>query len=296
MSRPLKDGVDYWPFDVGLFRDKKMKLIRSEFGMKGAYIALEVLNCVYESDGYFKNWDDDDCLLMSVDIGCGCTPEKISEVVQGCVRRSLFDKRVFDLFHVLTSTGIQRRYLRIVGKNRDEIRIAREYWLLNESVTKDVPASVCNKLSFFSVSSVENPVKSAENPLKSTDNPQRKGKERKEKESIEVQRIADMYNQTCVSFQKCTGLSETRKKTIRARISAGHTLESFGRLFELAQASAFLKGSNERKWKATFDWLIQDGNMQKVLDGNYNDQKPGQPTASYDMDKIKWMMQHATIE
>jgi hypothetical protein len=31
-----------------------------------------------------------------------------------------------------------------------------------------------------------------------------------------------------------------------------------------------LKGGNDRNWSATFDWLIKDANMAKVLDGNYD--------------------------
>lgn len=39
----------------------------------------------------------------------------------------------------------------------------------------------------------------------------------------------------------------------------------------MAEASSFLKGQNNRNWTATFDWLIADANMAKVLDGNYKD-------------------------
>ena len=48
-------------------------------------------------------------------------------------------------------------------------------------------------------------------------------------------------------------------------------MEDFKKLFELAEASSFLKGQNQRNWSATFDWLITDANMAKVLDGNYSD-------------------------
>lgn len=79
-----------------------------------------------------------------------------------------------------------------------------------------------------------------------------------------------MYNNTCVSFPKLTKLSEKRKKAIKARLNT-YTVEDFQRLFEMAESSSFLKGQNNRNWSATFDWLIQDGNMTKVLDGNYAD-------------------------
>lgn len=85
---------------------------------------------------------------------------------------------------------------------------------------------------------------------------------------INYQQIADMYNNTCVSFPKLTKLSDKRKKAIKARLNT-YTVEDFKRLFEMAESSSFLKGQNNRNWSATFDWLIQDGNMAKVLDGNY---------------------------
>ena len=80
-----------------------------------------------------------------------------------------------------------------------------------------------------------------------------------------------MYNELCPSLPRCQVLSEARKKAIKARLSSGYTPEDFRRLFERAEASGFLKGRNDRGWSATFDWLIADSHMAKVLDGNYDD-------------------------
>jgi hypothetical protein len=95
--------------------------------------------------------------------------------------------------------------------------------------------------------------------------------ESKEKrDTIDYQRVADMYNDTCVSFPRLSKLSDSRKKCIRARFNGGYDYEDFQRLFTKAEQSGFLKGANDRSWFATFDWLIKDGNMAKVLDGNYD--------------------------
>jgi len=64
-------------------------------------------------------------------------------------------------------------------------------------------------------------------------------------------------------------LSDARKKAIKARLNT-YDLDAFKTMFEKAEASDFLKGSNERNWTATFDWLLKDSNMAKVLDGNYD--------------------------
>ncbi len=100
--------------------------------------------------------------------------------------------------------------------------------------------------------------------------------DKKEKENKNIyQLIADMYNEICISFPRLTKLSDRRKKTIRARMNQGYITEDFKRLFEMAETSSFLKGGNGRDWSASFDWLIQDANMAKVLDGNYQDRKEG---------------------
>lgn len=83
--------------------------------------------------------------------------------------------------------------------------------------------------------------------------------------------IVGLYNEICTSFPKVRSLSEARKKAIKARLANGYTAESFRELFDKAEASSFLKGKNDRNWQATFDWLIKDSNMAKVIDGNYAD-------------------------
>lgn len=89
--------------------------------------------------------------------------------------------------------------------------------------------------------------------------------------SIPYEAIKAFYNETCLSFPRCTAMSESRKKAIKARFNSGYTLEDFKKVFIKAEGSSFLKGRNERNWTASFDWLIRDSSMAKVLDGNYDD-------------------------
>ena len=91
----------------------------------------------------------------------------------------------------------------------------------------------------------------------------------KEKNIINYQKIVDMYNDTCVSLPRVTSLSEARRKAIRARLKT-YSVDDLKRVFEKAEASNFLKGANGRNWNATFDWLLKDSNIAKVLDGNYD--------------------------
>ena len=70
-------------------------------------------------------------------------------------------------------------------------------------------------------------------------------------------------------------MSESRKKAIKARFTSGYTLEDFKKVFVKAEGSSFLKGRNDRNWTATFDWMIKDRNMAKILEGNYDDHDMG---------------------
>ena len=88
---------------------------------------------------------------------------------------------------------------------------------------------------------------------------------------VPYQEIMDLYNATCVSYPRCKSMSEARKKAIRARFNAGYPLADFRVLCTKAEASSFVKGKNNRNWSATFDWMLKDANMSKVLDGNYDD-------------------------
>lgn len=86
----------------------------------------------------------------------------------------------------------------------------------------------------------------------------------------DFQQIVDLYHSICKSFPSVRSLSDARKKAIRARLK-NYSLEDFKAVFQNAENSSFLKGSNDRNWSANFDWLIADKNMAKVLEGNYAD-------------------------
>ena len=91
----------------------------------------------------------------------------------------------------------------------------------------------------------------------------------KEKAVTDYRQIIDLFNDTCVSFPQVRSLSDARKKAINARLKT-YSVDDLKKAFELAEASDFLKGKNNRDWQATYDWIMCDRNMAKILDGNYN--------------------------
>ena len=106
------------------------------------------------------------------------------------------------------------------------------------------------------------------------------------KEKIDFQQILLLFNNTCKSFRSVKILSEARKDELTARLDT-YSIDDFQTLFEKAEASDFLKGNNDSNWTASFDWLIKEKNMPKVIEGNY-DNKPAKKT-KYDFDAIERM-------
>ena len=82
--------------------------------------------------------------------------------------------------------------------------------------------------------------------------------------------IINIYNKNCSTLPQVEVLSDKRKDSIRIRFKE-YGMEKMETLFVKAGSSKFLKGENKNGWKATFDWLLNETNMIKVLEGNFDD-------------------------
>ncbi len=95
----------------------------------------------------------------------------------------------------------------------------------------------------------------------------------KENREKSYKKIADLFNFLCPSLNPVKYLSEETKNQIEAQLTK-YSIDDFKLLFEKVESSDFLKGENEKKWTASFEWLIKDQNMAKVLNGNYDNAEP----------------------
>lgn len=84
------------------------------------------------------------------------------------------------------------------------------------------------------------------------------------------QQVADAFNETCVSLPRVTKLTDKRKKAIKS-ILKKHSLEELKNIFKKVEYSSFLNGSSGKWSGATFDWILKESNLIKVIEGNYDD-------------------------
>ena len=75
---------------------------------------------------------------------------------------------------------------------------------------------------------------------------------------------------TCKDVVIVKKLTEERKIKL-ANLLVKFTTEDFEKAKEEINKSEFLRGKNNKMWFVTFDWLIEENNFIKVIEGNYTD-------------------------
>lgn len=137
MKRTRKKHLDYFPLDVNLLNDVKIRKLICRQGGKSVTVYVALLCLIYGSDrGYYIGFDND--LLLVIWHQTGCELAYIREVLRSCLSVGLLDQSLFDKHGVLTSHGIQARYAEICKRLRQESDIL-EHSLLGDDPGTHVP-------------------------------------------------------------------------------------------------------------------------------------------------------------
>lgn len=124
----MKSGLEYFPLDVCL--DEKFELIEAEFGLTGFAVVVKLLQRIYGQQGYYCEWTKEVALLFGRQCGFAPGDNAVSEIVSAAVRRGIFDKKLYERYRILTSRGIQMRYLEAVSR-RKSVEIKKQYLLVD---------------------------------------------------------------------------------------------------------------------------------------------------------------------
>lgn len=161
MARPIKQGLSYFPFDVSFFSDRKVRKIIRGCGPGSPTILICLLCNIYEDQGYYILWDKE--LPFDIADTIGVPEGTVKELIKKAVDVDFFDKEMFEKEHILTSRGIQSRFIESTKKRKD-VTIKKEYWIISSN---------------NSVNDVNNPVNDVNNE---------QSKEKKSKESLSSER------------------------------------------------------------------------------------------------------------
>lgn len=137
MARTIKQGLDYFPFDVDFYQDLKIrKLIKYQGGK--AISVYTLLLCIIYRNGYYIRWDKE--LPFMISELTGYTEANIQEVIECCMNIGLLSRELFESEGILTSKGIQARYAGICSSSRRRGTIA-EYSLMPRKSADGVTGS-----------------------------------------------------------------------------------------------------------------------------------------------------------
>lgn len=117
MARPTSRGVDYFPLDVGFISDIKVKKIIMSCGPQSIAVLIYILSTIYKEEGYYMKATDDETSLIAFDTML--TNDYIKEVIQKSCEVDFFSLNMFKKYKILTSIGIQNRYLKITERRKN---------------------------------------------------------------------------------------------------------------------------------------------------------------------------------
>jgi len=93
---------------------------------------------------------------------------------------------------------------------------------------------------------------------------------------IEALEAFNSYNTLAqkLGLPQAATFTPSRKARIKARLKEHGGITAWQKALANLQLSPFLKGLNDRGWKASLEWLVQASSFAKLVDGVYGDGKP----------------------
>lgn len=140
MARPIKQGIEYFPLDVGFLQDIKVRKIMRACGIQSIPVLISLLAIIYRDEGYYAVWDKDMPFLVADELGI--SEGAVTETVNKAVQVDFFDAELFEKSKVLTSIGIQKRFFSAVSR-RTQILCDSSLMLIPLNDYKNL-VNVCN--------------------------------------------------------------------------------------------------------------------------------------------------------
>lgn len=130
MARPPKEGLDYFPFDTGFLQNVKVRKVMRAGGAASVSILISLLCNIYKDKGYYMKWDNDMPFLIADELGV--SDGAVQDTVDKAVKAGFFDADTYNKYHVLTSIGIQERYLSAANR-RIKVELHKKLLLIDVS-------------------------------------------------------------------------------------------------------------------------------------------------------------------
>lgn len=183
VGRQPKQGLDYFPFDVDLLRDPKLRRPRQKYGYLAQVIYISLLCILYRDKGYYIPYDGErreDVIWQVGDMLGGryaVSSETISNVIDELTACELFSGDLFRR-NIITSFRAQKAYY-TATVDRKYVDVNFDIWLLSEADMKKLSSkSVILQSFIYRPINEENRPINADNRAKSTQSREKKSREK----------------------------------------------------------------------------------------------------------------------
>lgn len=134
MARPCKQGLDYFSFNTDFFQDFKIRKIIRACGISATPVIISLLCRIYGDRGYYMEWDAEMPFLIAEDVGI--SEGAVTEIVKKAMQVDFFNANMFEEHGILTSRGIQERFLAATVK-RKQVSMHRDFLLISVSSVRN---------------------------------------------------------------------------------------------------------------------------------------------------------------
>ena len=191
MGRQPKQGLDYFPFDVGLLSDPKLRRPRQKYGYLAQMTYISLLCILYRDKGYYIPYGGEhreDVIWQVGDMLNGryaTTAETISNVIDELAACELFSGDLFRR-NIITSIRAQQAYY-TATVDRKYVDVNFDIWLLSETDMKKLSSKSVILQSFISrpINTENRPI-NGDNQAKSTQSREQKSREKQSTEKYSI--------------------------------------------------------------------------------------------------------------
>lgn len=100
------------------------------------------------------------------------------------------------------------------------------------------------------------------------------------KESVSIEEAISAYNELAdeIGLPKAQRFTESRRTALRLRLEECGGLEGWAVALAKIRGSPFLRGENDRGWRASLDFMLRQSSFTKIMEGAYDRPATPDPT------------------
>lgn len=271
MARPRKDGLDYFPLDVNFLSDLKIKKIIRAYGAQAVAVVMSVLTTIYRDNGYFANYDEDLIFIIADELKL--EDSYVKDVIEKLIEVDFLSKEQKEKNNILTSIGIQERYLKVCER-RVKKKLNATYNLINDSSNELPQTESTPKESFC----IQKPHSTGVNDDKSTQSKVNKSKVNKSKEKVnkttssgeqtDLEKLLEIYQE---NFGVANSIVQIELQNTLETFEKELIIESFKLSVGKDKPFSYMRGI-WNKWKNNGITTLEQANQSK------EQRKPYKPT------------------